>query len=98
MHRADKHDDVTAMIEWPRPLSEQALKLIRGVSLGALVIIGLLQVIPLQLIGGLANHFFTLFLILSWLGPARRFFRRRSADNNEGRNEERNEGPAPEGK
>lgn len=92
MQRADRHDDGTAMIEWPRPLSAQALKGIKTVLLGALVITALVQVVPFQVLGGLANHLFTILLILSWAGPARRFFRRRSEE----RTDERNEGPAEE--
>ena len=86
MHRADRHDDVTAMIEWPRPLSPQALKGIKVVLFGVLVITALVQIVPFQVLGGLANNLFTIILILSWAGPARRFFRRRA--------EERNQGPA----
>lgn len=88
MQRAHEHDEVTAMIEWPRPLSAQALKVIKTVFLGVLVITALVQIVPFQVLGGLANNLFTIILILSWAGPARRFFRRRM--------EERNEGPAAE--
>lgn len=93
MQRAHRHDDVTAMIEWPQPLSPQALKIIKNVLFGVLVVTALVQIIPFQVLGGLANHLFTVLLLLSWIGPARRFLRRRSAERNEGRNEER-EGPA----
>ncbi|MDF9278779.1 hypothetical protein P4U43_13380 [Arthrobacter sp. EH-1B-1] len=97
MQRAHRHDELTAMIEWPRPLSPQALKIIKNVLLGVLVVTALVQIIPFQVLGGLVNHLFTILLLLSWAGPARRFLRRRAAerngDANEGRNEER-EGPA----
>ncbi|GAB3551332.1 hypothetical protein GCM10027404_20260 [Arthrobacter tumbae] len=93
MQRAHRNDDVTPMIEWPRPLSPQALKIIKNVLLGALVVTALVQIIPFQVLGGLANHLFTILLLLSWAGPARRFLRRRAAERNGGRNEER-EGPA----
>jgi hypothetical protein len=94
MHRAHEHDEVTAMIEWPQPLSAQALKVIKTVLLGVLVITALVQIVPFQLLGGLANNLFTIILILSWVGPARRFLRRRMEE----RNGERNEGPAAEEK
>lgn len=94
MQRADRHDDGTAMIEWPRPLTAQALKAIKSVLLGVLVITALVQIVPFQVLGGLANHLFTILLILSWAGPARRFFRRRMDERTEGRNE----GPATEEK
>ena len=94
MQRAHRHDDVTAMIEWPRPLSSQALKVIKTVLLGVLVITALVQIVPFQVLGGLANNLFTIILILSWAGPARRFFRRRAEE----RNQERNDGTSPEEK
>lgn len=92
MQRAHRDEEVTAMIEWPRPLSAQALKAIKTVSLGVLVVTALVQIVPFQVLGGLANNLFTIILILSWAGPARRFFQRRAAE----RNEERNDGPAAE--
>ncbi|WP_323959675.1 hypothetical protein GC088_14265 [Arthrobacter sp. JZ12] len=89
--------DVTAMFVWPRPLSPQALKAIKTLLLGALVIIALVQIVPFQVLGGMANHLFTVLLILSWVGPARRMFRRRTEDRNPGEHE-RNEGSAPDEK
>ena len=84
MQRAQRHDEVTPTIEWPRPLSAQALKTIKAVVLGVLVVTALVQIVPFQVLGGLANHLFTIILILSWAGPARRFFRRRAEEHNEG--------------
>lgn len=78
MKNAHQHDEVTAVIEWPRPLSAQALKTIKTVLLGVLVVTALVQIVPFQMLGGLANHLFTILLILSWAGPARRFFRQRA--------------------
>lgn len=92
MQRANEHEEVTATIEWPRPLSAQALKVIKTVLLGVLVITALVQIVPFQVLGGLANNLFTIILILSWAGPARRFFRRQAEE----RKEQRNEGPATE--
>lgn len=95
MTRGSDRNAVTAMIEWPRPLSEQALKAVKAVLLGTLVVIALVQIVPFQALGGLANHLFTVLLILSWIGPARRIFRRRTEDRNPGE-QERNEGSAPD--
>lgn len=92
MQRAHRNEEVTAMVEWPRPLSPQALKAIKTVTLGVLVVTALVHVVPFQVLGGLANNLFTIILILSWAGPARRFFQRRAEE----RNEERNDGPAAE--
>lgn len=92
MKSAHQPDEVTAMVEWPRPLSAQALKTVKTVLLGVLVVTALVQIVPFQTLGGLANHLFTILLILSWAGPARRFFRR-PADEANG---ERNDGPAAE--
>ena len=90
MKSAHQHEEVTAMIEWPRPLSAQALKLIKTVLLGVLVVTALVQIVPFQLLGGLTNHLFTVLLLLSWAGPARRFFRSRTGQ----RNGEPEDGPA----
>ncbi|GAB3535657.1 hypothetical protein GCM10027403_13780 [Arthrobacter tecti] len=81
MHQAsNRNDEPTAMIEWPRPLSAEALKAIKVVLIGGLVITAVIQIVPFQLLGGLANNFFTILLVLSWIGPARRYFRRRSEE------------------
>lgn len=92
MQRANRHEEVTATLEWPKPLSAQALKAVKTVLLSVLVITALVQILPFQVLGGLANNLFTIILILSWTGPARRYFRRRAEE----RNRERNEGPAAE--
>lgn len=110
MKNAHQHDEVTAVIEWPRPLSAQALKTIKTVLLGVLVVTALVQIVPFQMLGGLANHLFTILLILSWAGPARRFFRQRAdrsstdrsstggsstdESNTDGPNGERRDGPS----
>lgn len=105
MKNAHQHDEVTAIIEWPRPLSAQALKTIKTVLLSVLVVTALVQIVPFQMLGGLANHLFTILLILSWAGPARRFFRQRAdrsstggsstdESNTDGPNGERRDGPS----
>ncbi|NJC23901.1 hypothetical protein BJ994_002977 [Arthrobacter pigmenti] len=77
---SNRNDRLTATIEWPRPLSAQALKAIKVLLLGGLVITAVIQIVPFQLLGGLANNFFTILLVLSWIGPARRYLRRRTEE------------------
>lgn len=61
---------------WPRPVNPRLLKIVETVLGTALVLILLFQVVPANLLGGLSNHFFTILLLLSWAGPARRMMRR----------------------
>lgn len=91
MQQPGDNNTATEIFEWPRPLSTQALKAVKAVLLGVLILTALVQIVPFQLLGGLANHVFTIILILSWVGPARRLLGRRAAERNA---RERNDGSA----
>ena len=61
---------------WPRPVNPRLLRIVKAVLGAAMVLVLLTQVVPANLLGGLSNHFFTILLLLSWAGPARRMMRR----------------------
>lgn len=63
---------------WPRPLEPKVLRIVKSVLGGALVLILLFQALPPQLLRGLMDNLFTVLILLSWAGPARRMMRRSS--------------------
>ncbi|WP_035776103.1 hypothetical protein [Arthrobacter sp. H5] len=64
------------LFPWPRPVSPGVLKIGKKVLGIVMVLVVLAQLVPLQQIGGMMNHLFTIVLLLSWLGPARRYLSR----------------------
>ena len=77
----DKRDDISTLDlhPWPIPVSVGVLRIVKMVLGASMILILITQVLPVNLLGGMMNHFFTILLLLSWAGPARRMMRRYSA-------------------
>ncbi|MBE0010897.1 hypothetical protein DXT87_14010 [Arthrobacter sp. AET 35A] len=69
------------------------LNIAKAVIGAAMVLILIAQILPANLLGGMMNHFFTILLLLSWAGPARRMMRRYTSG---GRNNQSPEDPKTE--
>lgn len=78
---------------WPLPVSTRVLNIAKAVIGAALILILITQILPVNLLGGMMNHFFTILLLLSWAGPARRMMRRYTSG---GRNNQSTEDPKTE--
>ncbi|MFD1848136.1 hypothetical protein [Arthrobacter flavus] len=64
---------------WPIPVNSRVLHIAKLVLGAGMIVILLTQVMPVNLLGGMLNNLFTVILLLSWAGPARRMMRRYSA-------------------
>lgn len=64
---------------WPIPVNSRALHIVKLVLGAGMIVILLTQVMPANLLGGMLNNLFTIILLLSWAGPARRMMRRYSS-------------------